>query len=76
MENTGSQKLNIVEIGPGTGTNADSILEFLKNYHLDLYKSCDYTLVEISDFLADQCRSLLSEKHKLLYKSNQIKIVN
>jgi SAM-dependent MidA family methyltransferase len=53
MENTGSEKVRILEIGPGTGSNADSILEFFKNYHLDLYKSCEYILVEISENLAN-----------------------
>ena len=48
MENRDIDILRIVEIGPGTGTLADSILEFYKNYSLDLYRKCEYILVEIS----------------------------
>ena len=48
MENRGLDILRIVEIGPGTGTLADSILEFYKNYSLELYRKCEYVLVEIS----------------------------
>lgn len=38
MEDMKLKKLKIIEIGPGTGTLADSILEFYKNYNLDLYR--------------------------------------
>jgi SAM-dependent MidA family methyltransferase len=48
MENRDIDILRIVEIGPGTGTLADSILEFYKNYSLELYRKCEYILVEIS----------------------------
>ena len=48
MENRKIDKLRILEIGPGTGTLADSILDFYKNYSLDLYRNCEYVLVEIS----------------------------
>ena len=48
MENRKITKLRIVEIGPGTGTMADSILEFFKNYSLQLYRNCEYVMVEIS----------------------------
>ena len=48
MENRDIDILRIVEIGPGTGTLADSILDFYKNYSLELYRKCEYILVEIS----------------------------
>lgn len=48
MENRNIKQLKILEIGPGTGTMADSILDYFKNYNLKLYKSCEYVLVEIS----------------------------
>jgi SAM-dependent MidA family methyltransferase len=52
MENRNLDTLRIVEIGPGTGTLADSILDFYKNYSLDLYRNCEYILVEISPQLS------------------------
>ena len=53
------KKLRIVEIGPGTGTLADSILEYYRNYSLDLYRNCEYVLVEISPRLAVKCEEVL-----------------
>lgn len=38
LENRNIKQLKILEIGPGTGTMADSILDFFKNYNLKLYK--------------------------------------
>ena len=40
--------LRVVEIGPGTGTFADSCLDFLKNYDLNMYRNCQYIFCEIS----------------------------
>ena len=65
-----------MEIGPGTGTLANSILDFYKNYSLDLYRNCEYLLVEISPQLAEKCEDVLSENHKPLFDKNQIKIYN
>ena len=48
MENRNIETLRILEIGPGTGTMADSILDFFKNYNLQMYRNCEYVLVEIS----------------------------
>lgn len=42
------RQLRVLEIGPGTGTFADSLLDFYKNYNLDLYRDLDYVFVEIS----------------------------
>lgn len=64
MENRQIDTLRIVEIGPGTGTLADSILDFYKNYSLDLYRNCEYILIEISPQLAEKCEEVLSKKHK------------
>ena len=60
MENRDIDILRIVEIGPGTGTLADSILEFYKNYSLELYRKCEYILVEISPQLSKKCEETLS----------------
>ena len=76
MENRGIDILRIVEIGPGTGTLADSILEFYKNYSLELYRKCEYILVEISPQLSEKCEQTLSQNHRRLYENDQIKIYN
>lgn len=54
----------------------DSILDFFKNYSLDIYKNLDYILVEISPQLAQVCEDRLSKKHRELYKDDRIKIYN
>ena len=59
MENVKQKKLRVLEIGPGTGTFADSLLEFFKNYNLDIYKDCEYVFVEISPQLAERCEDLM-----------------
>ena len=76
MDNRDMKKLRIVEIGPGTGTLADSILEYYRNYSLDLYRNCEYVLVEISPRLASKCEEVLQRKHTKLYEENKIKIYN
>ena len=59
LENIGKRKLNVIEIGPGTGTFADSMLDFYKNYDLDMYRNCEYTFVEISSQLASSCEQTM-----------------
>jgi len=76
MDNRAMKKLRILEIGPGTGTLADSILEYYRNYSLDLYRNCEYVLVEISPQLALKCEEVLQRKHKKLYDEGKIKIYN
>jgi SAM-dependent MidA family methyltransferase len=49
------KKLQVIEIGPGTGTFADCFLEFFKYYDLEIYRNLEYTFVEISPQLATQC---------------------
>ena len=63
MENRAIKKLRICEIGPGTGSFADSILDFYKNYSLDLYRNCEYIMVEISPQLCETCEEIMREKH-------------
>lgn len=72
----GFRSLDIVEIGPGRASLVDSILDFLKNYNLELYRNINYELVEISPILAETCRKQLTEKHPTLMKTGQIKITN
>jgi len=55
---------------------ADSILDFYKNYSLDLYRNCEYIFVEISPFLAEKCEKIMKQKHRRLYDEGRIKIYN
>ncbi len=48
IESRKNRKLRVIEMGPGTGTFADSMLDFFKNYDLDLYRETEYLFVEIS----------------------------
>ena len=76
LENKREKKLRVMEIGPGTGTFADRLLDFMKNYDLSLYRNCEYTFVEISPQLAAECESLMRQNHRQLLESGQIKILN
>lgn len=63
MDNLGQRKLRVLEIGPGTGSFADSLLDFMKNYNLEMYRNCEYTFVEISPELAKECEALMWRNH-------------
>ena len=52
-------QLKVIEIGPGTGTFADSMLDFFKNYDLNMYRNCEYTFIEISPQLAASCEETM-----------------
>lgn len=54
----------------------DSVLDFYKNYNLDMYRDCEYTFVEISPQLAAKCEEIMKEKHKRLWEQGRIKIFN
>ncbi len=58
-QNGSSTGRKILEVGPGTGSFADSLLDFLKNYNLEMYRNCEYTFVEISPELAGECEALM-----------------
>ena len=76
LENIGERKLRVLEIGPGTGSFALGLLDFLKNYNLEMYRNCEYTFVEISPELAATCEKAMFKNHRQLYESGQIKILN
>ncbi len=40
--------LKIVEVGAGAGGNAESILDFFKNFELKYYDNLEYHIYEIS----------------------------
>ena len=66
----------MIEIGPGTGSFADSMLDFFKNYDLSLYRNTEYIFVEISPQLASLCEQTIKKNHKALYDRGNIKIFN
>lgn len=68
--------LKVLEIGPGTGTFADSCLDFFKNYDLDMYRNSEYTFCEISPQLAESCENTMRQNHKKLLDEGRIKIYN
>jgi SAM-dependent MidA family methyltransferase len=76
LESAKTRKLRVLEMGPGTGTFADSMLDFFKNYDLDIYRECEYTFVEISPQLAALCEELMKQNHPKLMETGKIKIFN
>lgn len=66
----------MLEVGPGTGSFADNLLDFFKNYNLEMYRNCEYTFVEISPELAGECEALMRRNHADLCNRGQIKILN
>ena len=69
-------KVNIVEIGPGTGTAALSILDFFKKHHTKTYENLQYYLCEISPVLAKTCLDRIKQHHPELVQNLQVKIFN
>ena len=68
----GKSPLKIVEFGGGNGTNADSILQYLKFEHEELYNKSEYMLVDISPSMVQRQQDLLSLKHA----QERFKVVN
>ena len=62
--------LRVLEIGPGTGTFADSCLDFFKNYDLQIYRNSEYIFCGISPQLAEQCEKTMRERHPKLFHNN------
>ena len=76
LESRKQRKLRVIEVGPGTGTFADSMLDFYKNYDLDMYRNCEYIFVEISPHLAAQCEETMRQNHRQLLDAGKIQIFN
>ncbi|KAF2071341.1 hypothetical protein CYY_007339 [Polysphondylium violaceum] len=55
--------LKIYEIGAGSGTNAVSILDFIKDNHPQIYENMEYTIIEISKLLAEKQVQRIKNKH-------------
>jgi SAM-dependent MidA family methyltransferase len=56
-------KLNIFEIGGGTGTFALESLHYLKEYHPEIYKNTTYSIIEISEELSRIQKESISKLH-------------
>eukprot|EP00742_Colponemidia_sp_Colp-10_P001435 GILJ01001544.1.p1 GENE.GILJ01001544.1~~GILJ01001544.1.p1 ORF type:complete len:412 (+),score=59.00 GILJ01001544.1:95-1330(+) len=65
--------LHIVEVGGGTGTCADSILDHIKRKDARVYSRMQYTIVEISRPLADMQFKRLNDKHPDLFSKSRSK---
>ena len=67
--------LIIYEIGPGNGTMAENILDFIKEDHADIYETIEYNLIEISDQLRTKQISRL-KSHKDRVKFPKLEVLN
>jgi 16S rRNA A1518/A1519 N6-dimethyltransferase RsmA/KsgA/DIM1 with predicted DNA glycosylase/AP lyase activity len=57
------QRLEVFEIGGGSGSNALHILDYLKAHAPDVYSKVKYTLVEISPVMAERQRQRVAAAH-------------
>ena len=57
------QELHIYEIGGGYGTNALCILDYLQAHAPDVYSRTSYTIIEISQPLAEKQQQRLNPRH-------------
>lgn len=66
-----NENLTIVELGGGTGSLACDILEWLREHRSDLYASCRYESIDISENLArmQECR-VRDRGHGPVFRSN------
>lgn len=77
-----TKELNIIEVGGGNGTNAQGILDFIKQNEPGLYENTKYTLIEVSPVLAKKQRQRLidaghvPEEEDILVNDNNITVIN
>lgn len=71
-----TSKLKIIEVGAGSGSAADSILFYLKNYEAQHYTNVDYKIVEVSPQMCARATEKLAINHKKLLDKGQITVVN
>lgn len=67
--------LVIYEIGPGNGTMAENILDFLRENYPKVYEQTEYNLIEISSQLKQKQVQKL-ERHSTKVKFPEIQILN
>ncbi|CAI2371507.1 unnamed protein product [Moneuplotes crassus] len=70
------KNIRIVEIGPGTGVLAESIIEYLKMNAVQRRINFDYHLVEISESLCKNIEQRMEDSFPSLIKNEQIKVFN
>lgn len=61
----GKAELVLYEVGGGTGTNALHVLNWLCREDPELYDRTEYTIVEISERLAERQREKVCAVHKV-----------
>lgn len=69
-------KIKIIEIGPGTGALAASIMEFFKNNDVEKKTQIEYNLVEISSSLCETIESRFKSINNELLENGKVKIYN
>ncbi|GMF57782.1 unnamed protein product [Phytophthora fragariaefolia] len=57
------ERLEVFEIGGGSGSNALHVLDFLQQHAPDVYAKTKYTLIEISPVMAERQRRRVATKH-------------
>lgn len=68
--------INIIEVGAGMGSAAESILYYFRNYETQLYDSMTYTVVELSPQLCTHIEQKLNVENQRMLTEKRIKIVN
>lgn len=58
-----TNQLRIFELGAGNGTNADLILDYIREKSEEIYFNTKYTLIEISKAMAERQQELLTQQH-------------
>lgn len=61
----GREKLVLYEAGGGTGTNALNVLNWLRREEPKLYERTEYTIVEISERLAERQEERVCTVHEV-----------
>lgn len=68
--------INIIEVGAGTGSAAESILYYFRSYETELYDTMNYTVVELSEQLCKKCEQKLQVDNHRMMTSKRLKVVN
>jgi hypothetical protein len=58
-----TKKLRVLEVGGGNGTFALGFNDYIRTHHQDIYRDLEYTLVEVSQKLAEVQRNRVCSRH-------------